>query len=388
MKKIIAFTIVLAMVMTLLVACAPAAPVEQAPQAPKTDEAPKAADEPKPAEQPEAPKELKTIIAVVPRTVEVLEDTAFWAAERMGYFADKGYKLEMQQSFGTTDVKMVATGNADFCFPSPSFVLSSIEEGLPIKGICQYGARNIFGFAVLNGSAVKEWSDLKGKTIALGDASWSQIMAPDLMAAGLDPEKDVEFVVAGENRYVQVAEGKIDVLFTWEGEYYQLAAQDFDFRYVSADPIRQNASNPVVASLDLIKNDPEKVQAFVRGFQMGLYFVYCNPEAAADIACERFPAIDITWKGAVAVQDGIVAQNLGSTPEDQAKYMNPIGKFYDDKWQINVDSAVNTKIISKAIPLDQVYTMDFVSNGMTAEDKARVEKDAKEYQFKVKQNYK
>ena len=340
------------------------------------------------AANPGQPASLEKIIGVVPRTVEVLEDTLFWAAEKLGYFADKGYYLEMQQSFGTTDVKMIATGNADVAFPSPSFVLASIEEGIPIKGICQYGARNIFGFAVLSGSPIKTWTDLKGHSIALGDAAWQQIMAPDLVAAGLDPDKDVEWVVAGENRFIQVAEGMIDVLFTWEGEYYQLAAQDFDFVYVSADPIRPCASNPVIASLDTIEKNPDKLQAFVRGFQMGLYFVYLNTEAAADIACERFPAIDITWEGAWAVQEGIIAQNLGTTKEDQAKYMNPIGRFYDDKWQMNVNAAMEAGIIKAPIPLDRIYTMDFVLNGMSDADKARVEADAKNYQFSVRDKYK
>jgi len=323
----------------------------------------------------------------VPRTVEVLEDTAFWAAEKMGYFADRGYTLEMQQSFGTTDVKMVATDNADVCFPSPSFVLASIEEGIPIKGICQYGARNIFGFAVLSDNPISTWDDLKGHSIALGDAAWQQIMAPDLVAAGLDPDNDVEWVVAGENRFIQVAEGMIDVLFTWEGEFYQLEAQGFDFIYHSADPIRPCASNPIVANLDMIDKDPGKLQAFVRGFQMGLYFVFCSPEASADISLERFPAIDITWDGAVAVQHGIVAQNLGSTPADQALYMNPIGRFYDDKWQMNVDAALAADIITASIPLDRIYSMDFVMGGISDEDKARVEDDAKNYQYAVKDKY-
>lgn len=62
--------------------------------------------------------------------------------------AEEGLKLEMIETFGTTDCKMVATGQADFAVPGPSLALQSIEQGLPIKVVCAYDAINIWGLCV------------------------------------------------------------------------------------------------------------------------------------------------------------------------------------------------------------------------------------------------
>jgi len=331
--------------------------------------------------------DLVPVTFVMPRSKEVLEDTQVYASNKFGYAADAGFYLDVQQAFGTTDAKMVATGAADFAQPSPSFALACIAEDMPVKMIFQNCGINIFGFAVRSDSDIKGWQDIKGRTIALGDAAWQNIMAPDLVAAGLDPNKDVEWVVAAENRFIQVAEGKVDAVMTWNVEMAELLGLGFDFVFHSADPIRPACSNAVMTNLDTIKNDPERVQAFVKAWAMGLYFVHLNPEAAADIALSTFPAIDISWEGAVAVQRGILEQVIGPDPANYQKFMNPWGFFFEDKWDLNLDAAIEAGIIPERIPHDRLYTNEFVLKGMNDQDKARVEEDAKNYVFTVRDKY-
>ena len=186
--------------------------------------------DPSSTSQPEgsgaADGELRTVKMCLARTAEVLEDTPFWVAENLGYMAEEGLKLEMIETFGTTDCKMVATGQADFAVPGPSLALQSIEQGLPIKIVCSYDAINIWGLCVPADSPYQTFEDMvdaqskygKKLTVALGDPSWESLVTPTLIAAGIDPAEDLEFVVAGDQRYVQVAEGQLDILFTWPGE--------------------------------------------------------------------------------------------------------------------------------------------------------------------------
>lgn len=322
-------------------------------------------------------EELTPVTLVMPRSIETLADAPFWSAVEMGYFAEEGLELTIEEATGT-DVQMVAVGQADFALPAPSLILPSIEAGLPIKAVLQYGAWNIFGFSALNGSGIDTWEDLNGKTIALGDASWEALAQPLLDAAGVT---DVEYIVAGENRYVQVEEGKIDVLFTWLDEIYLLLAQGFDFNYIDGNEVLKNSANAIVCSNDTIANRPEVVQGFVTAVQKGIYFVTANPEAAADIVLNKFPSLanTVTWEGAVAVMDAIKVQSYGMTEEDFEEMSNPTGFFFDYKWDINIDSCVTAGTISEPIEHDLVYTNEFVNNGMTDEDKATVEADAAAY---------
>jgi len=384
-KKIIALLLVLVFIVAVFSACGQQVEPKDQGSKPAEQENKDADTKGTDSGAKNAPKELKKVKFVLPRTIEVLEDTPFWTAIKLGYFAEEGLDVQMEQSFGTTDVKMVATGNAQFAAPSPNFILTSIENGVPIKAVLQYDAINIFGMAVRKDSGIKTWADMKGKKVALGDASWELIINPTLLAAGLDPAKDIEYVVAGENRAQMVQEGKLDILFTWIGEVYQLMAQGFDFTYIDGNEILKNCSNPIVTSLDMIKNDPETVKGFCRALAKAMYFVYSNPEAGADISCGQFPAIDISWDGAVAVQKGRVAQMFGTTEEDNKKLTETVGKAFEDKWQLNVDWAVKTGIIKNPIPLNEIYTNEFIDSTW---DKAKVEADAKNYKFKVKDKYK
>jgi ABC-type nitrate/sulfonate/bicarbonate transport system substrate-binding protein len=332
--------------------------------------------------------ELTEVTFVLPRTIEVLEDTPFWVATSQGYWAEEGLKVKIEQSFGTTDVKMVATGQAEFCVPGTSYVLTSVVNELPVKAVFQYDAVNIWVMAYLKDSGISTWDDMKGKTVALGDASWETLIAPTLAAAGIDVENELEFIVAGENRFVQVAEGKIDLLFSWLGEIYQLQGQGFDFDFLWGDDVLQTCGNPVVTSLDMIKNKPEIVEGFIRGMAKGAYFTYANPEAGADVSCAQFPAIDVSWEAAVGVQNGRVAQMFGVGEATNKKMLEKIGWHFEDKWRITIDGSVGSiDGLTADIDFDKIYTNQFIA-AANDWDRDKIKADAVNYKFTVKDKYK
>ncbi len=336
-------------------------------------------------EKAQAKDELIPVTYVFPADPERLEDTPFWAAIKMGYFEEEGLDVKIEGAFGTTDLKMVATGNADFCGPGPMLILASIEQGLPIKVISAYDAINIWGMCVPTNSRIQDWNDMKNArtkygrklTVALGDASWEMLVTPTLVAAGVDPKKDIEWVVAGENRFIQVAEGKLDMLFSWPGEAWQLIGQGFDFKYIDGDEVLKTNSNSIVTSEKMLKENPEVIRGFVRALSKGTYFTKYNSEAAAALVCNVFPNIDVTWKAAVYVQKGRAYQMFG--PEggpDEKMLLDNIGYSWPDKWQLNVDAALESGVIKKPIALDRIYTNEFFDNTW---DKAAVRKDADNY---------
>ena len=333
--------------------------------------------------------ELRTVKMCLARSAEVLEDTPFWVAENLGYLAEEGLKLEMIETFGTTDCKMVATGQADFAVPGPSLALQSIEQGLPIKIVCAYDAINIWGLCVPTDSPYQTFEDMQDAvskygrklTVALGDASWESLVTPTLVAAGIDPAEDLEFVVAGDQRYVQVAEGTLDIRFTWPGEAYQLIGQGYDFNYIDGNEVLKTCSGGIITSLDMIENEPEVVEGYVRALCKGIYFTKYNPEAAAAVSCDQWPNIDVTWKTAVAVQEGRNYQMFGPEGgEEEQKLLDNIGISWEDKWQLNVDSMLETGIISTDIPVEDIFTNEFVD---LTWDRAQVEADADAYDWQA-----
>ena len=104
--------------------------------------------------------EMKEFTYVVPSTVENLEHSPFHIAQKL--LAEEGYTMNIMEAFGTTDMKMVATNQAQFCGPGPMYILSAIQEGLPVKVIMAYDAINIWGMAVLSNSEIKSFDDMIG----------------------------------------------------------------------------------------------------------------------------------------------------------------------------------------------------------------------------------
>ena len=134
----------------------------ETPESPSGGESTPPAQEETGGEEPAGDGELRTVKMCLTRTAEVLEDTPFWVAENMGYLAEEGLKLEMIETIGTTDCRMVATGQADFAVPGPSLILQSIEQGLPIKVVCSYDAINIWGLCVPTDSPYQTFEDIQG----------------------------------------------------------------------------------------------------------------------------------------------------------------------------------------------------------------------------------
>lgn len=378
MKKLLALLLTAAMAVGLA-ACGSGA------AAPASSEAAPASSSAEAEPAPQQSGELRTVNFCLTRTAEVLEDTPFWVAQNMGYLAEEGLDLNMIETIGTTDCKMVATGQADFGVPGPSLILQSIEQGLPIKVVMAYDAINIWGLCVRTDSPYQTFDDMKDAvnkyghklTVALGDASWESLVRPTLVAAGIDPDNDLEFVVAGDNRFVQVEQGNLDILFTWPGEAYQLIGQNYPFVYIDGNEVLQTNSNSIITNEDLIKNEPEVVRGFCRALAKGIYFVHYNKEAAAAVSCNQWPNIDITWKAAVYVQEGRNYQMFGPEGgEDEKKILDNIGFNWEDKWKLNVETMLASDVISTELTPDQIFTNEFISNDW---DRAKVEADADGY---------
>ena len=328
-------------------------------------------------------KELIPVTMMMPRGVESLEDGPLYAALAMGYWEQEGLDVTIVDG-GVDDFKMLEIGQATIIAPAPGIMISGIDNDMQAMSFFQYDNINIFGYAVKKGGDIKDWADFKGKTIALGAADWAPGCDALLAAAGIDPETDIEYVIAGEARAAMVDSGQVDILYTWVSEVYQYNGQGMDFEYIDGNVILKSCGNSFVTSLDTMKDRPEIPKGFGRGLAKGMYFCNVNPEASADINMKAFPALaDVGWDVAVALAKGRADMNFGITSEDQAMIEKQIGFHYEDKWNLNMDAALAAKTVSERIALDKLYTNDLIDY-INDWDRADVEKDAANYQITLK----
>ncbi|MDR1916231.1 MAG: ABC transporter substrate-binding protein [Synergistaceae bacterium] len=321
--------------------------------------------------------DLEAIVFASCVSLEFFGNCNLYAAEYLGYFEEEGIEIKFEEAIGTVDAKMVSTGHAQFAYPSPGIILTSLEAGLDIIAVHANQPVNIFGFAYNKGK-IKDWADFKGKSIALGDASWKSIGAPIIKAAGLDPEKDVTWITAGDARYQATASGQTDTLLTWDVEYGYLLGLGFDFDYLDADAVLPQLSNSVIVSNKYAKEHADTVRRFSRALAKAQYFTLKNPAAVADITLRKYPGIDVTFDGAVKAVEYQVESYFGSTDAERRETLEKIGFFRKERWETTVKAALDSGIISKPIPLERIYTNEFVNDEWS---RAEVESDAKNYEY-------
>jgi ABC-type nitrate/sulfonate/bicarbonate transport system substrate-binding protein len=321
-------------------------------------------------------KELETIVFASPIPLELFNNCPFYAADHLGYFAKEGLKIQFEEAFGTADAKMVSTGNAQFAYPSPGVILTSIEAGMDIKAVFNAMPINIFGFAARKG-VLNSPNDLKGKTIALGDASWKSIGSPIIKAIGLDPENDVTWVTVGDARYQATATGRTDTLLTWDVEFANILGLGYDLDYFNADNILPELSNPVIVNSSFINEHPDIIVRFNRAVAKGIYFSVLNPQAAADIVFKRYPALDFTFEDGVRSVEwnmpGFIAHNPDGSPK-----IEQIGFFDERRWEITIQALLESGDIKNVPDLSKIYTNEFIDDSWSRTD---VENDARNYQL-------
>jgi ABC-type nitrate/sulfonate/bicarbonate transport system substrate-binding protein len=294
----------------------------------------------------------------------------------MGYFAAEGLDPVLEGTVGATDnTKMVATGLAEFAWPSPYVLIVSKLSGMPIKSFFAVDQRNVFAFAVRPDSDIKSIKDLKGKKIVLGSAGWSTIADPQLMNAGVNP-KDSTYVVGGEGRAQLVWEGKADAVLTWQKEFQMWAGQGLKFRILPCEDVVQYQGNSLVASDTLFKKRPDLIVKFGRAMAMGLLWVKTNPEGATEVALDNNPKLKVAWPDAVAAVKALV-YITNSEYSDQYGFGIHVSEF----WEKLQDDMVKSGTITKTIPVGDYFTNEFIRE-MNNFDHAKVINDAKAYKVR------
>lgn len=357
-----------------------AAPPTSAPPPPPATSAPAAATSAPAASNDVCPLNPKANLTwVSPRgTLEVMDDYPLWVAKKLGYFDQLGVNVDVQPGplGGANVVSLLPEGKADVSFPSPGVLAASIDAGIPVVLPWEMFGGQVFDFAVPADSNISSVKDLAGKTIALGSAGWSPIVDPMLAEQGVDP-KSVKYVEAGQQWGQTVDQKKADAALAWEGLRAQWQGIGLKLKYLIGSDFSKDPSNGYVARAADLKDPAKKatLTCFLRGVAMGMEFARVNPQAAAQITYDQFPALKDQMKPDLALES-MRQLMFGYNQSNKAGK----GYGYSDvaNWQSYLDRLFKLGQTKKQINAADAVTNDLVP-AANAFDKAKVAADAKAY---------
>jgi NitT/TauT family transport system substrate-binding protein len=325
--------------------------------------------------------ELIPMTFITPRgTLEVMDDYNLWVPIEMGYFEELGLDVTMEpgplDAFACT--KFVDQNQADVGYPSPGVLTSSIDTGMQVVLGYEMMIGSVWIIAVRADSPMKSPKELGGKTISLGDVGWRVIVDPLLVELGIDPSS-VEYVSGGAQWGQMVAQGKADAALCWLALDVQWNAVGLQLKYFRGTDFSVLPSNGyAVRKADL--KDAKKKDAlvrFMRGASMGLHFGRYNPQGAAQIVYDRFPAVREQMTPEIALES--MRQLAYAYVEGERRGLG-YGAFVDDGWDKYLKIIADLGQTSRRLSVGETITHDLIA-GANEFDHKRVEEDAKAFKL-------
>jgi NitT/TauT family transport system substrate-binding protein len=306
-------------------------------------------------------------------------------ATKLGWFAQAGIKVTLVPLPGSTDcVKTVATRDVQYSVPSIEPLAIIRPQGVKAKNFYTAYQGNIYGIAVPQDSPVKTFADLKGKRIGvISMASAGVIIARALAAMnGMDPDRDVSIVVAGEAAQTAalLRSHQVDALSQFDTQYALTENAGVKLRLLDTGAIAHFPSNGFVALEDTLQNKRAESVALAQGYAKGTVFAMANPEAAVRILWEVYPQTKATGKDeATALRDDV------KTLEARARNWPPSAGGAT-KWGENsianynayVDFLVKNHVLKEKIDAKDLVTNDLIDD-INKFDQAAIVSMAKAY---------
>ena len=214
----------------------------------------------------------------------------------MKYYEAEGLNVTFEGAPGGANaVQRMITGNADLIYLGTYPIVVSRAKDVPLKAFLHIVRSSVGYPAVLDDSPIRELKQFKGKVIGVNSMGTGVIPVIKAMLgdAGMDPDKDVKFVVSGVGAQAAAAirTGQIDIMGLWDAGYWQIEALgDQKFRKISSPLLDSLAwSIGMFGFEDYMKNNPKVIAGVGRAVSKSVVFAKTNVEAAIKIHWKVYP---------------------------------------------------------------------------------------------------
>ncbi|MDU1672276.1 MAG: ABC transporter substrate-binding protein, partial [Bradyrhizobium sp.] len=209
----------------------------------------------------------------------------------------EGFSLDVQ-ALGTNASVQVATDRGSVTIgvgvPSTALPLLAKGEWSGAKLFYQYTYPYKWDIAVPPGSALKSYTDLRGRKIGVSDfgATEYPVTRNVLKALGLDPDKDVSWVAVGNGTPAGVAlqRGVIDALAYFDTGFGQIEAAGIEMSYLQRPTtIPMVGGQFLMAMPQTFEKDRNLLIGFGRSVCKASQFLLANPAAGARAFLKMYP---------------------------------------------------------------------------------------------------
>ena len=282
----------------------------------------------------------------------------FQLAKGKGYFKEEGLDVTFQVGKGGADVAtQVAVGNADLGGGIGDTPIIVRANGLDVRGVALLGGRSLTQLAWRTDSGISGPADLAGKRIGVmsfQDTTYYNMLGA-LASAGLG-QGDADLQAVGPGGIIQLTvSGDLDAISAVPEWIAAIESAGIDMGQMSMDEVFPAMAQAVLASDDTIASRPEMVRGFVRALIRAVNDIVSDPAAAA----REYVALVPQHEGREAAVAAIMTAYTEKVyPPAEGV---PFGGFDPERLAAVQKFYMENSIVTAAVPIEDLYTNDFVA---------------------------
>lgn len=216
-------------------------------------------------------------------------------AMEMGYFAEEGLEVSINQIGGSTAVvQNVLSGTLDLGGAIAEPIFKAVSDGHQLVMTYNFVRRSAASVAVLEDSPIQGLQDLRGKKLGAQSLGSGNIMLTNaiLSKLGINPQTEITYLAVGIGAQALQAinSGYVDGLVLFDSLYAQMEVAGAKFRYFYGEGQDQLFSTQFVMRQELVDKDPKMVAGFGRAMAKASLFAAENPEACVRMMWSVYPS--------------------------------------------------------------------------------------------------
>ena len=301
----------------------------------------------------QTPPTAKRPVRVQLAWIHTIEYSGFYTAQDQGYYDAASLEVSLDVLGQTSPIDQVVAGKAQFGLTSADNVLLARAAGKPVVAIATIYQRSPVAFVSLSKNQITKPQDFIDKTVVVDLKGTTGIIYRALLASQSIDEAKVKTQPRADYTNDALVSGKADVIDAFiNNQPVQLKQQGLDINVVlPSDYGIDLYANVIFTTEEIIKTQPDLVEAFVRATTRGMQQAIQDPDAATRLTLAR-------------------GTNLNPASEAESMrlalpLMNPAGSrpgmMTAESWQAAYQILRDQGLLTQDLDVQQAYSLVFLN---------------------------